>query len=149
MDHAVWFHRPARLDDRVLMVDVTPHAAANGRGVRTGTIHSHDGRLLASLTRACLFRDLRPDAAAWRAARARTGLRHHRTHVGSGRLSGDRFGRRLGRGEKAQVGAGDPAEPERADVRQVAHPGSPWWAVALARQLSRVAEHVAGGQAEQ
>jgi acyl-CoA thioesterase-2 len=60
LDHAVWFHRPARLDDWMLM-DVIPQTVASGRGVYTGTVHSRDGRLVASLTQECLFRDLRPD----------------------------------------------------------------------------------------
>ena len=56
LDHAVWFHRPARLDDWVLM-DLTPLAASGGRGLYTGSIHTRDGRLVASLTQECLFRD--------------------------------------------------------------------------------------------
>ncbi|WP_307875188.1 acyl-CoA thioesterase [Frankia nepalensis] len=56
LDHAVWFHRPARLDDWVLM-DVTPLTAASGRGLYNGTIHTPDGRLAASLIQEALFRD--------------------------------------------------------------------------------------------
>jgi acyl-CoA thioesterase-2 len=57
LDHAVWFHRPARLDDWVLM-DLAPLTVASGRGRYTGTIHTRDGRLAASLTQECLFRSL-------------------------------------------------------------------------------------------
>jgi acyl-CoA thioesterase-2 len=57
LDHAVWFHRPVRLDDWVLM-DVEPLTVAAGRGRYAGTIHTRDGRLVASLTQECLFRDV-------------------------------------------------------------------------------------------
>jgi acyl-CoA thioesterase-2 len=55
LDHSVWFHRPARLDDWVLM-DVVPLSAAGGRGLYTGTIHTADGRLAATISQECLFR---------------------------------------------------------------------------------------------
>jgi acyl-CoA thioesterase-2 len=55
LDHAVWFHRPVRLDEWVLM-DLVPHTVAAGRGWYTGTIHGHDGVLAASLTQETLFR---------------------------------------------------------------------------------------------
>jgi acyl-CoA thioesterase-2 len=55
LDHAVWFHRPVRMDDWVLM-DLVPHTAAAGRGWYTGSIHSRDGTLGASLTQEVLFR---------------------------------------------------------------------------------------------
>ena len=55
LDHAVWFHRPARLDEWVLM-DLVPHTVAAGRGWYTGTIHTKDGRLAASITQETLFR---------------------------------------------------------------------------------------------
>ncbi|MFB4319245.1 acyl-CoA thioesterase [Actinomadura sp. 21ATH] len=55
LDHAVWFHRPVRMDDWVLM-DLVPHTVAAGRGWYTGSIHAHDGTLAASLTQEALFR---------------------------------------------------------------------------------------------
>ncbi|HLU76068.1 MAG TPA: acyl-CoA thioesterase domain-containing protein [Nonomuraea sp.] len=55
LDHAVWFHRPARMDEWVLM-DLVPHTVAAGRGWYTGTIHTHDGRLAASITQENLYR---------------------------------------------------------------------------------------------
>lgn len=55
LDHAVWFHRPLRLDDWVLM-DVVPHSIAGGRGWYTGTVHDREGTLGASLTQEALFR---------------------------------------------------------------------------------------------
>jgi len=54
LDHALWFHRPIRLDDWVL-VDLVPHTAAYGRGWYTGTVHTRDGVLGASLTQESLF----------------------------------------------------------------------------------------------
>jgi acyl-CoA thioesterase-2 len=55
LDHAVWFHRPVRLDDWVLM-DLVPHAGAAGRGWYTGTVHDASGHLTASLSQEILFR---------------------------------------------------------------------------------------------
>ncbi|GGQ27022.1 acyl-CoA thioesterase-2 [Actinomadura coerulea] len=55
LDHAVWFHRPVRMDDWVLM-DLVPQTVAAGRGWYTGTIHAGDGVLVASLTQETLFR---------------------------------------------------------------------------------------------
>ncbi|TQM11365.1 acyl-CoA thioesterase [Pseudonocardia kunmingensis] len=58
LDHAVWFHRRIRMDDWVLL-DLVPHTVAAGRGWYTGTVHSRDGVLGASLTQECLFRQER------------------------------------------------------------------------------------------
>ena len=55
LDHAVWFHRPARLDEWVLM-DLVPHSVAAGRGWYTGSLFAPDGTLVASLTQETLFR---------------------------------------------------------------------------------------------
>ena len=54
LDHALWFHRPVRLDDWVLM-DLVPHTAARGRGFYSGTFWQA-GRLVASSTQEALFR---------------------------------------------------------------------------------------------
>jgi acyl-CoA thioesterase-2 len=56
LDHAVWFHHPARLDDWVL-VDLLPGAAAGGRGFYTGTVHDRHGRLLATIAQEHVMRD--------------------------------------------------------------------------------------------
>lgn len=56
LDHALWFHRPMRLDDWVLM-DHIPRSIAGGRGWYTGTVHTRDGRLGASLAQEALFRE--------------------------------------------------------------------------------------------
>jgi acyl-CoA thioesterase-2 len=55
LDHAVWFHRPARADDWVLM-DMAPGSVAAGRGYYTGSISTVDGTLAASFAQESLFR---------------------------------------------------------------------------------------------
>lgn len=55
LDHAVWFHRPVRMDDWVL-TRLVPSTVARGRGWYTGTVHDRQGRLVASLTQESLFR---------------------------------------------------------------------------------------------
>jgi acyl-CoA thioesterase-2 len=54
LDHAVWFHRPARMDDWVL-VDLVPHTVAGGRGWYTGAVHRADGARAASIAQEALF----------------------------------------------------------------------------------------------
>jgi acyl-CoA thioesterase-2 len=58
LDHAVWFHRRARLDDWVL-VDLVPHTAAGGLGWYTGAFYGTDGIRLASLAQEALFKTIR------------------------------------------------------------------------------------------
>jgi len=55
LDHAVWFHRPARMDDWTWQ-DLIPHTAAAGRGLYTGAIFSRDGARVASIAQEALFR---------------------------------------------------------------------------------------------
>ena len=55
LDHAVWFHRPARMDDWTWQ-DLIPHTAAAGRGLYTGAIFSRDGARVASIAQEVLFR---------------------------------------------------------------------------------------------
>jgi acyl-CoA thioesterase-2 len=55
LDHAVWFHHPARLDDWVL-VDLVPAAAAGARGFYTGTVHDRTGRLVATIAQEHVMR---------------------------------------------------------------------------------------------
>ncbi|MCZ2860543.1 acyl-CoA thioesterase [Blastococcus sp. VKM Ac-2987] len=55
LDHAVWFHRHARLDDWVLM-DMVPRTVSGGRGWYTGSITTPGGVLAASFTQETLFR---------------------------------------------------------------------------------------------
>lgn len=55
LDHAVWFHRPARLDEWVLM-ELLARTVAGGRGWYTGTIFDPAGAAVASITQESLFR---------------------------------------------------------------------------------------------
>nr|WP_269811051.1 acyl-CoA thioesterase domain-containing protein [Kineosporia rhizophila] len=55
LDHAIWFHRPVDLNNWVLM-DLTGHSIAAGRGMYSGRLFSEDGRLVAGLTQESLFR---------------------------------------------------------------------------------------------
>jgi acyl-CoA thioesterase-2 len=55
LDHAVWFHRAARLDEWVLM-DMRPGTVGGGRGWYTGSISSVDGAHVASFVQETLFR---------------------------------------------------------------------------------------------
>jgi acyl-CoA thioesterase-2 len=55
LDHAVWFHHPARLDDWVL-VDLVPGAAAGARGFYTGMVYDREGHLLATIAQEHVMR---------------------------------------------------------------------------------------------
>lgn len=59
LDHTVWFHRPARLDEWVL-VDLLPRTVAGGRGLYTGTVRGADGATVATLAQESLFREPPP-----------------------------------------------------------------------------------------
>ncbi|HVY66553.1 MAG TPA: acyl-CoA thioesterase II [Gammaproteobacteria bacterium] len=47
LDHAMWFHRPFRVDDWLLYVMESPNASG-GRGLALGKFFTRDGRLVAS-----------------------------------------------------------------------------------------------------
>jgi acyl-CoA thioesterase-2 len=55
LDHAMWFHRPARLDEWLLFALDSP-AAAGGRGLSRGYVFTADGRLVATLAQEGLMR---------------------------------------------------------------------------------------------
>ena len=55
IDHAVWFHRPVRVDDWLLYVQDSP-AAAGARGFARGTLYTRDGTLVASVAQEGLLR---------------------------------------------------------------------------------------------
>jgi acyl-CoA thioesterase-2 len=55
IDHAMWFHRPLRVDDW-LLYDVDSPSAASGRALVRGRIFSRDGRLVASTAQEGLIR---------------------------------------------------------------------------------------------
>ena len=59
LDHAVWFHRPARADDWLLF-DVRGHGLVNARGMALGSIHSRAGVHVATVAQEGLVRSARP-----------------------------------------------------------------------------------------
>ena len=61
LDHAVWFHRPVRVDEW-LYFDLHSVSNQNSRGLVRGTIHRQDGALVASMTQEALIRRLRSSA---------------------------------------------------------------------------------------
>jgi acyl-CoA thioesterase-2 len=48
LDHAMWWHRPGRVDEWMLYVQESP-SARGGRGLATGRVYSADGTLVASV----------------------------------------------------------------------------------------------------
>ncbi|MBO9662521.1 acyl-CoA thioesterase II [Dokdonella sp.] len=61
LDHALWFHRPFRVDEWLLYACDSP-TAQGGRGLARGLFYSEDGRLVASTAQEGLIR-LRPETA--------------------------------------------------------------------------------------
>jgi len=55
LDHALWFHRPARVDQWLLYAQDSP-AAAGARGFVRGTIYTREGILVASSAQEGLLR---------------------------------------------------------------------------------------------
>lgn len=55
LDHAVWFHRPFRVDDWLLFC-VDPLTNYGARGLARGSFHTADGVLVASFVQECLLR---------------------------------------------------------------------------------------------
>ncbi|MCJ7994501.1 acyl-CoA thioesterase II [Rhizobium cremeum] len=55
LDHAMWFHRPTRLDDWLLYTQDSP-SASGARGMTRGSIYSRDGILIASVAQEGLIR---------------------------------------------------------------------------------------------
>jgi len=55
LDHAMWWHRPGRVDDWLLYVQESPNARG-GRGLATGRIYTRDGALLASVAQEVMVR---------------------------------------------------------------------------------------------
>jgi len=55
LDHAMWFHRPARVDDWLLLAYESPNASG-ARGLARGAIYARDGRLVASTAQEGLIR---------------------------------------------------------------------------------------------
>jgi len=55
LDHAMWWHRFARVDEWMLYVQDAPNAVG-GRGLSTGRIYSRDGLLIASVAQEGMVR---------------------------------------------------------------------------------------------
>ncbi|WP_018528804.1 MULTISPECIES: acyl-CoA thioesterase II [unclassified Streptomyces] len=59
LDHAIWFHRPFRADEWLLVVQRSP-TAGDGRGLAHGDFWTRDGRLVASVVQETVLRTARP-----------------------------------------------------------------------------------------
>lgn len=59
LDHAIWFHRPARADDWLLYAVDSPWSGA-GRGFNRGRIYNRDGDLVASVAQEGVMRRREP-----------------------------------------------------------------------------------------
>jgi len=55
LDHAMWWHRPARVDEWLLYVQ-TSHSAQGARGLSHGRIYSREGELVASVAQEGMLR---------------------------------------------------------------------------------------------
>jgi len=58
LDHAMWFHRPARAD-RWLLFDMVGHGLIRTRGLATGNVFTSDGSHVATIAQEGLLRALR------------------------------------------------------------------------------------------
>lgn len=56
LDHAMWFHRPARADDWVLF-DLDGHGILRTRGLATGHVFTADGQHIATIAQEGLIRE--------------------------------------------------------------------------------------------
>jgi acyl-CoA thioesterase-2 len=55
LDHAMWWHRPARVDEWLLYVQDSP-SATGGRGLSRGAFYTRDGILVASVAQEGMIR---------------------------------------------------------------------------------------------
>ena len=62
IDHAMWFHRPFRVDEWLLYVQDSP-SAYGARGFNRGLVFTRDGRLVASVAQEGLMRQRPPRPA--------------------------------------------------------------------------------------
>ena len=74
LDHAMWWHRPVRVDQWLLYVQASP-SASGARGLSLGRIYAQDGTLVASVGQEGMVRvpdppDQRPDPSAGPSARS-------------------------------------------------------------------------------
>lgn len=58
LDHAIWFHRPFRVDEW-LLYECTAISTGNGRGLARGAIYNQDGVLVASTIQEGVVREKR------------------------------------------------------------------------------------------
>jgi acyl-CoA thioesterase-2 len=58
LDHALWFHEAARVDDWLLYAMDSPWSG-HARGLNFGRIFTRDGRLVASVAQEGMFRATR------------------------------------------------------------------------------------------
>ncbi|HZW91202.1 MAG TPA: acyl-CoA thioesterase II [Myxococcaceae bacterium] len=63
IDHAIWFHRPFRVDDWLLYAMDSPTAQA-GRGLSRGQFFDRAGRLVVSVTQESLMRRISPQPSS-------------------------------------------------------------------------------------
>ncbi len=62
IDHALWFHRPARVDEWLLYVIDSP-SAQMARGFARGLVYDRSGQLVASVAQEGVLREGRPPGA--------------------------------------------------------------------------------------
>jgi acyl-CoA thioesterase-2 len=60
LDHAIWFHRPFRCDDW-LLVEASTGSLHDSRGLTQGRVFSQDGALVASVAQEVFLRRPRPE----------------------------------------------------------------------------------------
>ncbi|HEY6101089.1 MAG TPA: acyl-CoA thioesterase II [Anaeromyxobacter sp.] len=63
IDHALWFHRPARIDEWLLYAMDSP-SAQSARGLARGLVYDRGGRLVASVAQEGLMREVSGPAKA-------------------------------------------------------------------------------------
>ena len=61
IDHAMWFHRPCRVDEWLLYATDSP-SASGARGFARGSLYDRDGELVASTAQEGLMRPVAPQA---------------------------------------------------------------------------------------
>jgi acyl-CoA thioesterase-2 len=61
IDHAIWFHRPARVDDWLLYCLDSP-SSSGARGFARGSLYSRAGALVASTAQEGLIRLVQPQS---------------------------------------------------------------------------------------
>ena len=55
LDHAMWWHRPARVDEWLLYVQSAP-SSQGGRGLTAAKVYAQDGTLVASIAQEGMIR---------------------------------------------------------------------------------------------